>query len=164
MTTTAFLPGLFDAPARADFFAGMDPERSIRVVARLMLSHFTEIGLNDKRMQRDPRYKVAVAQAVSLSLWVDERYPRRAWANSADLSRRLRERGNGGITGKIAKAAMILGRAVLDDDKPGLIAQATDLMIEASLLHAARKGLPVDQARADLQFGIMAAAQSRTFI
>lgn len=160
------LPGLFSPSAQASHIHGMEPVAAIKLVASVLLSTLQHCacdpagGAVDRKVSEDPRYRTAVSQAVTLSLWLDDRAAKAAADRNAFLTHHLRLRGKAGIPGLLAQAALLLGQAVQAANDPELPTRALDLIEQAVIGHAMRHGLDPRAARAEAQLRILNAANS----
>lgn len=160
------LPGLFSTSAQADHLCGLDPLAAIRMVASALLSaaqHCVcppDAGEIDRKVSEDPRFRTAVSQAVTLSLWVNDKTLKAASDRNGFLTHHLRLRGKGGIPGLLAQAALLLGQASQAANDPEIPSKALDLIEQAIVSHALRHGLDPRQARADHQLRLLNAANT----
>ena len=147
------LPGLFSPSAQVSHISGMEPIAAIKLVASVLLSALQHCacdpapGSVDRKVSEDPRYRVAVSQAVTLSIWLDDRAAKAALDRNAFLTHHLRLRGKAGLPGLLAQAALVLGQAVQAANDPELPTRALDLIEQAIIGHAMRHGLDPRAAR-----------------
>ena len=161
----ATLPGLFATSAQSALVASMSPDEAIGFVACSIMSVAQACGCDPvantvvRKLQNDIRFRSAMSQAVGLSLALDDRARKLASDRCAFLTKHLRDRGAGGIAGKLARAAYLLGRAAQAVEETADMTEALALLDEAIVLHAIIHQQDVAVARARHQLGILNRAQ-----
>jgi hypothetical protein len=155
----ATLPGLFATSAQSALVASMSPDEAIGFVACSIMSVAQACGCDPVANTVDIRFRSAMSQAVGLSLALDDRARKLASDRCAFLTKHLRDRGAGGIAGKLARAAYLLGRAAQAVEETAHMTEALALLEEAIVLHAIIHQQDVAVARARHQLGILNRAQ-----
>jgi hypothetical protein len=155
------LPGLFAPTAQAAHVASLSPAGAVQFLARTLMSVAQACGQDlinntvDRKLQADQRYRIAMSQAVTLSLWATEDSRRHAHHRNVFLSKVIREAGGGGIAGKLARVALILGRAAQSVDVVQDMTEAFSILDQAIVLHALQNDKDAGAARAAYQLSLL---------
>lgn len=155
------LPGLFAPSAQAEHVASLTPQAAVQFLARTLISVAQSCGQDltnntvDKKLQADQRYRTAMSQAVTLSLWPTEDSRRFAHHRNVFLTKLIRECGGGGMAGKLARVALILGRAAQSVHAVLDMTEAFSILDEAVALHAIQHDKDAGVARAAHQMSLL---------
>lgn len=159
------LPGMFPPTAQAARVAALSPDQATLVLANCLITVSQTVGVDpvantvDRALQGDLRYRTAMAQAITVSLGLNDQSRRHANDRCAFLAKHLRDRGPTGIAGKLARVALILGYAAQDSVQPADLAEAFQLLDQAIALHAILHSRDVGVARSAAQMSFLNATQ-----
>lgn len=153
------LPGLFGPSSQQAVFDGLATDRAIVVGAEILFSAIqtcaVQAGCIDRVLQKDPRFKTALTQAMTLSMGVNAQTQGFARDRCAFLQKHIRDRGLVGLAGKLAWAAYRLGRMAQDlNTKPDLT-HVLAIIDEAIALRAILNDANPSTARAQHQVQVM---------
>jgi hypothetical protein len=132
--TPAPLPGLCPPTVLQHRLPAMRAEDAFILVARHLFDVAQLVmvdaqGQVEQRVRKDPRFSPCVMLSIDLTLVITDTTRKSAWRRCSQLMSAMKTHGAGGCVGRLAQAALTLGRAVqnMDHQQLGEVIEALDL-------------------------------------